>query len=308
MTTRAAPEPSSATPAPYELLVDADVLEAEMEAVFASSDPDVGILGPDSVSWEVYSQTAVWFGAMRANLLQTTHPGVAAALVEKSTADTSTRLQTTIAFVDGVVFGTVDEARALAEMLHGKHQAVSGSIGADGGVYSAGDRYEGNDLEALWWVLATIVDTSVMLHGVFVRPLSTAEKDQLITELPRLAAMFGIPSRALPADWTDFEAYMQWMVAGPRTHIGETGRAAAANVLAVRGLSPLLRMVRAMTVGWLPPAVRAGYGLRWSAATRALSAVGHGFVRVFLAVQPARKRRAKGYLDGRRRLGLSELP
>lgn len=293
---------------PGQRLVGPDVFEEELEAVLSACDPQVGILGPDSVSWEVFSQTAVWFGAMRANLLQTTHPGVATALVEKSKADTSTRLETTIAFVDGVVFGTVEQARELAHMLHGKHMAVSGRIKVAGGVYAEGDAYEGNDLEALWWVLATLIDTAVTLYDLFIRALSPAEKDRLIGELPPLGAMFGIPRSVLPADWASFRAYFTAMLEGPRTAITDTSRAAAANVLAVSGPSPMLRLVRAMTIGWLPPAVREGYGLRWDAKARAVSAAGHQLVRAYLKLQRPEKRRAQGFLDARIRLGLSPLP
>lgn len=295
-------------PKPGQVFVDEAKFEDEMEAIFAASDPETGILGPNSMSWEVYSQTVVWFGALRASLLQTLHPGIATALVEKSTADNAKRLETTIAFFDGVVFGTVDEARKLARMLHAKHMGVSGTIRAPGGVFAGGDRYEGNDLEALWWVLATILDTAVLLYERYIRPLSPAEKDRLMTELPLIGAMFGIPRAALPADWASFRGYFSAMIEGPRTAVTESGRAAAASVLAVSGPSPVVRMVRALSIAWLPDRAREAHGLALDARTRAVAAVGDRFVRTYLAVQPARKRRAKGFIDARIRLGLSPLP
>jgi len=300
--------PLAGLPVPGRDFISAEVIEAEMQAAFDGCDPQVGLLGPDTLSWEVYSQKAIWFCAMRCSLLQCTHPGVATALVEKSSADSATRLQTTIDFMDGVVFGTVDRARSLAMMLHGKHMAVSGTLSEPGGVHAVGDAYEGNDLDALLWVLATIFDGAVMLYDRFVEPMSRADRDRLIGELPPLAAMFGIPRVMIPADWAAFEAYFEAMLSGPRTHIGDTARRAAQNILQVSGPSPMHRLVRAMTVGWLPPAVREGYGLSWDLPTRAMAKVGHGVVRAYANLQPARNRRAKGFIDGRVRLGLPPLP
>lgn len=325
-------------PKPGEVLVGEDELERALQAAFDRADPAVGIFGPDSISWELYSQKAVWFGAMRANLLQASHPGVAAALVHNSKADVALRLQTTIAFVDGVIFGTVDEARALARRLHAKHAAVSGVLSQAAGVHERGDPYEGNDLEALIWVLMTIIDTVVLLYEEFVRPLAPADKDRVLQELPQLAAMFGIPARALPRDWAGHEAYMREMVEGPRTSVGDDGRAAAASVLKptdralelevlgrtidlswlprpaaglFRRLDPQRAMfvaVRAMTVGWLPPHLREAYGLDWGPRARRRAAVFRRLLRAAMHLQPPRMRRAAGYLEAYRRLGLTPRP
>lgn len=295
-------------PAPGDAFIDADALESSMQALFERCDPQVGILGPDTMSWEVYSQKVVWFGAARCNMLQSTHPAVAAALVNKSTADTSTRLETTIAFVDGVVFGTLDQARELAEMLHTKHMAVSGTLDAPAGEFVAGDPYEGNDVEALWWVLATMIDTTVMMYSMFLRPMTDAEKDRLIAELPILGAMFGIPASALPADWAEFKAYFRAMLAAPRTEVRADGLAAAQNILQIKGFNPMMRLVRAMTIEWLPPAVRAAYEINFDLKTRMTSKLGHAFVRVWWALQTRRSRRAQSFIDARLRLGLPPVP
>ncbi|MCA9713734.1 MAG: DUF2236 domain-containing protein [Myxococcales bacterium] len=321
-------------PAPQEKLVDEGELERVMQTVFDQADPVVGIFGPDSISWEIYSQKAVWFGAMRANLLQASHPGVAAALVNNSKADVALRLQTTIAFVDGVIFGTVDQARELARRLHAKHAAVSGVLTQSGGVHERGDPYEGNDLEALLWVMMTIIDTVVLLYEEFVKPLAPADKDRVMQELPQLAAMFGIPARALPRDWAEHEAYMREMYEGPRTSVGDDGRAAAASVMTptdraleldvlgrtvdlswlprpaaglFRRLDPQRAMftaVRTMTIGWLPPHLREAYGLDWSPPVQRRAAVFRRVLRTAMQLQPPRMRRAAGYLEAYRRLGL----
>lgn len=320
-------------PQPGEVLVGEDELEQALQAVFDRADPVVGIFGPDSISWELYSQKAVWFGAMRANLLQASHPGVAAALVNNSKADVALRLQTTIAFVDGVIFGTVDEARELARRLHAKHAAVSGVLSHSAGVHERGDPYEGNDLEALIWVLMTIIDTVVLLYEEFVAPLSRVDKDRVLAELPQLAAMFGIPARALPRDWAGHEAYMREMYAGPRTSVGDDGRAAAASVMTpseraleleifgrtvdlrwlpapaarlFRRLDPQRAMflaVRAMTVAWLPPHLREAYGVEWGPRARRRANLARRLLRAAMRLQPPRMRRAAGYLEAYRRLG-----
>jgi uncharacterized protein (DUF2236 family) len=172
----------------------------------------------------------------------------------------------------------------------------------------------------------TIIDTAIVLYEEFERPLSTADKDRVFEELPRLAAMFGIPKSALATDWAGHQAYMKAMYEGPRTQVTENGRRAAASVLTppdkplklhlpglrvLRNLSPeriAFRAMRAMTLSWLPSQLREAYGVRWDRSAQRKAKVLRYLLRPAIRLQPREARRAQGYLDARRRLGLPALP
>ena len=47
--------------------------------------PEAGIFGPESITWRINRESALFLGAGRAALLQLAHPWVATALVEHST-------------------------------------------------------------------------------------------------------------------------------------------------------------------------------------------------------------------------------
>jgi uncharacterized protein (DUF2236 family) len=60
-----------------------------------------------------------------------------------------------------------------------------------------------------------------------------------------------------------------------------------------------------MTIGWLPPHLREAYGLDWSPRVQRRAAMFRRLLRAAMHLQPPRMRRAAGYLEAYRRLGLT---
>src|SRR6266542_3660604 len=97
------------------LLLSADDFENSLDTVrAAAAGPIKGIFGPESLTWRVAREAAVFLGAGRALLLQLAHPWVAAAISEHSRtfADPVGRFHRTFNITFTMVFGTLDQALA----------------------------------------------------------------------------------------------------------------------------------------------------------------------------------------------------
>ena len=77
------------------------------------SDSDLGLFGPDSVTWRVHVEPILWFAGYRALLLQTLHPRALAGVLQNSNfrEDPWGRLIRTARFYGEVVFGDTPTAR-----------------------------------------------------------------------------------------------------------------------------------------------------------------------------------------------------
>jgi uncharacterized protein (DUF2236 family) len=79
------------------------------------------------------------------------------------------------------------------------------------GPFTAGCRYRANDLAALRWVHATLIDTALVAHELVHPPLSAEDCERYWGEARLFAAFFGIPQDALPPSWGDFVCYNETM-------------------------------------------------------------------------------------------------
>src|ERR1700693_4199552 len=106
------------------MLFSADDLEQSLATVCANTaGPREGIFGPASVNWRVDREAAVFLGAGRAMLLQLAHPWVAAAIADQSQVFTDPvgRFHRTFNVMFTMVFGTPDQALAVARRLYRRH-------------------------------------------------------------------------------------------------------------------------------------------------------------------------------------------
>jgi uncharacterized protein (DUF2236 family) len=167
-----------------------------------------------------------------------------------------------------------------------------------------GAAYRALDPDLLLWVHATLVDTALVVYRRFFRPLSPADEARYYAEMKRLATLMHVPDEALPGSLDRFRAYVAETV--DRLEVREDARRLAPPIL--RPPLPLpLRPVGALqelvTVGVLPPRLRAAYGLAWSPAReRALSASAAA-ARTVVPLLPAALRRWPHARAARRRAG-----
>ena len=235
----------------------------------ASAGGPAGIFGPNSVIWRIDREAAVFLGAGRALLLQLAHPWVADAIAQhsRSSTDPIGRFHRTFSIVFTMVFGTTGQALAAARRLHRRHTAISGALGEDAGAFAVGSPYCANDVAALRWVHATLVETALLAYQLVNPPLSARDRERYYTDARLFAALFGIPQSALPQSWPDFARYVDDMFRSDMLAVSSAAGSIAAELFS--GAGTRLRApfwYRALTASLLPPRLRDAFELPYGPA------------------------------------------
>ena len=245
------------------------VSRAQIESLIASAaltstNPTAGLFGPHSITWRINRESAIFLGGGRAALLQLAHPWVATALEQHSTLIERpiARFHSTFRIVFTMVFGSLAQATAAAHQLYSTHTYIQGELTEPVGRYPRGAHYEANEIAALRWVFATLVESAVLAYEFVLPPLSDAELDRYYAENCTLAALFGLPHDALPPDWKSFLIYCREMEQSDQLGVTAPARAMAHSILAGAGswIKPP-HWYRALTTQWLSPRFRVEFGL-----------------------------------------------
>jgi uncharacterized protein (DUF2236 family) len=288
-------------------IVTRDELEIALtELAHEVIDRREGIFGPRSVAWRIGGDLAVFLGGGRAALLQLAHPMVAYAVHDHSQArdDVVGRFQRTFRAVFAMVFGELDEAFAAARRVHAIHTRIHGVLDRDVGSWRAGTPYDANDADALRWVFATLVDTTVVMRELLGGELPLAIRDGYIVEMNRFGRLFGIPRALLPRDFADHAAYMTAMFASDRLAVAPCAKQMATFLLG-RGDArqpPLGRVAELMTVLLLPPHLAEQFGLSRARVSRAALRAALAAVAPFYGRLPPAWRAIPAHAQARRRL------
>lgn len=289
------------------MTVSRDALEAHLALLVAQvADPRHGLYGPDSAMWKVSRESIAFLGGGRAALLQLAHPWVATAVKHHSASenDLAGRFKRTFDSVFAMVFGDLDEALTAARRVHTLHGTIEGPLEEALGPWPAGHHYAANDEDALLWVHATLLDTSVLMYETFVGPLSPAEKDALWQDSRKFARLFGIPDRVWPADWPAFRAYFDRMIASDVLTVGAASQRMARFLLTPpnRAVVPLWKWYATITAGLLPERLRGPLGFGWGPVDRWVHKASMAALKVAWRRLPDRLRWLPAYVDARRRL------
>ena len=239
-----------------------EALRGELEAL--PGDPRFGFFGPDSLAWRINRESAIFLGAGRAALLQLAHPWVAASLVHHSNlmSDAIGRFHSTFRVIYTMLFGSRAQAVAASDQVYQLHTGIRGELPNAVGSRPGGEHYEANEISALCWVFATLVESALLAYEFVLPPLTPTEREQYYTETKRTAALFGIPPAALPPDWTAFERYNANMINSSMLGVDDTARRLGRSVLS--GVGTWIRPPRwyhALTASWMPPRFREGFEL-----------------------------------------------
>lgn len=242
-------------------------LRVDLEAL--PGDPRVGFFGPNSLTWRINRESAIFLGAGRAALLQLAHPWVAASLLHHSNLlnDAIGRFHSTFRVIYTMLFGTRGQAIAASDQVYRLHTGIRGELPNAVGARPRGEHYEANEVNALCWVFATLLESAVLAHDFVLPPLSIDERDRYYAESKRMAALFGIPPQALPADWAAFAQYNANMIDSPLLGVDENARRLGLSVMS--GVGTWIRPPRwycALTAVWMPPRLREAFGLPYGLA------------------------------------------
>jgi uncharacterized protein (DUF2236 family) len=237
--------------------------------------PDPGVFGPGSVTWRVGREPLLLLGGGRALLMQVSNPLVAQAVVDHSdyATDPFGRLARTVRWLVAVTFGTNREAREATAQLSAVHRRVKGALDPANATTElpAGTQYTAQQPELARWVHATVVQSMLATRDALVGPMPAADRDAMVREWDRVAALLEVPAGLLWPSAAALDAYVDARVgemaaAGPAAV--PASRAAAEVVLHPPLPSPILRpgfaSVAFLTAGLLPAPLRTAYGVRWT--------------------------------------------
>jgi uncharacterized protein (DUF2236 family) len=198
---------------------------------------------------DVSADAILLAGGARAILLQLASPGVGRGVAEHSdfVDRPLDRLHGTLTYLYVTVYGTPDEARAVARAVGRAHAPVTGA----------------SDPGLQLWVAATLYDTAVRVRELVYGPLSEEDAESLLADYAVVGTALGVPRASWPADRAAFAEY--WSSAA--IAVGDDARGVAAALLHpanvpgwMRALMPTVRLV---TAGLLTPDLRAAYGLQF---------------------------------------------
>jgi uncharacterized protein (DUF2236 family) len=225
--------------------------EPPIDRARLAGDGDPGLFGPDSVTWRVHADSAMFVGGLRALLLQVMHPLAMAGVADHSNyrRDPMGRLWRTSLYVGTTTYGGTAEARAAIARVKRVHERVVG-VAPDGRPYAA------NDPHLLTWVHHTLVDSFLRAHRRYgAEPLSVADADRYVAEMAVLADEFG----AEPAARSVAELRAWFLAERPALHATGAARDAV-RFLMLPPLPvisrPAYAVIASAAVGLLPRSVR----------------------------------------------------
>jgi uncharacterized protein (DUF2236 family) len=168
---------------------------------------DYGLVGPNSVTWQLHADPAMWLAGIRSLYLQALHPRAVAGVVQNSDfrRDPFGRLMRTATFVALSTYGTreeVDKAAAKVRRIHRTLRARDPE---------SGETFRIDEPELLRWVHCAEVASflSVVRRAGF--PLTRAHADGYFAEQRATAALVGLDPADVPGSVAEMSAYFHDM-------------------------------------------------------------------------------------------------
>ena len=169
---------------------------------------DLGLFGPDSVTWRVHAEPILFVGGLRSLYLQALHPRAMAGVAQNShyKDDPWGRLVRTSIYVATAVYGTTAEAQEAGRRLraiHARMRAVDPVTGTE---------FRIDEPELLRWVHVTEVESFITTARRSGVPVTPSEVDTYYDEQRRVAALAGLDPSTVPgsaAEVTDYYASMR---------------------------------------------------------------------------------------------------
>lgn len=164
---------------------------------------DLGLFGPDSVSWRVHREPVLWLAGIRALYLQALHPRAVAGVVQNSDIrrDCWPRLMRTAEYVGTVVYGTTEQAERAGRRVRRIHDRLRAHDTV------TGEEFRVDDPQLLRWIHVTEVESFVSTARRARIGLSDDDIDRYYTEQTRAAALVGLDPDTVPASAAAVEEF-----------------------------------------------------------------------------------------------------
>jgi uncharacterized protein (DUF2236 family) len=252
---------------------------------------DVGLFGPESVTWRVNREGVLLVGGGTALILQLAHPLVAAGVAQHSNyrEDPWGRLYRTLDLTTKIVFGSTATAEEASARIRHTHGRVRGKTAEPGGAFPEGTPYDARTPELVMWVHATLVHTSLLVYQRYVRPLTISEQRRYYEEQKLLGEQFGVPREHQPETFADFNDYFDEILASDRIAVTDALRDVVDAVMHPElpfVARPVIEALNLATVGHLPASLRDGLDLPWGPNRARLFAASRVILSAALPVLP----------------------
>jgi uncharacterized protein (DUF2236 family) len=218
----------------------------------------------DSMLRRVHREMVVGLAGPRALLMQATHP----IAWEGFFAHTSSldapyeRLSRTAEVMDTIAFGTRRDADRMTRRVRAMHRRTKWVID--------GREHHADDPELLLWVLASLVDSVLLVFERYVRPLTEDEREAYWQDYKVIGNLFGLADEDMPETAADFDAYMRGMVESGELYVTDEARELAIQIVmhppVPRVARPLVELANFVTIGLLPAELRRQFGFAWDPA------------------------------------------
>ncbi|WP_030173101.1 oxygenase MpaB family protein [Spirillospora albida] len=158
---------------------------------------------PESVTWRVHIDRAMWVGGVRSLMLQALHPMAMWGVWQNSNfqEDPIGRLQRTSDFVGVATFGTQEEIDSLAAKVRAIHRSLR-ILNHDTGKTERLDQPE-----LLLWVHCAEVYSYLEVARRAGLPLTDAMADRYLDEQRQTATHVGLHAEDVPGSVAEMEAY-----------------------------------------------------------------------------------------------------
>ncbi len=228
-----------------------------------------GYFSESSMIRRVHREQVVALAGPRALLMQAAQPVAFAGFFASTGAldDPYPRLERTAAALNTVLFGSREAADRVSARIRRVHARVRGTLDHDVGPFPAGTPWAADDPDLLLWIVATLVDSSLLVYERYVRPLRDAEREAYWRDYRTVARLFGLPTGDTPATYADLRDYLAAMLGGDQLYVSPEARALGIQIVLRPPVPlparPLLELANFITVGLLPRRLRRAYGLGW---------------------------------------------
>ncbi|HUR85381.1 MAG TPA: oxygenase MpaB family protein [Solirubrobacteraceae bacterium] len=256
-----------------------------------------GYFDDTSMLRRVHREVAVAFSGPRALLMQAAHPVAFEGFFAVTGAldKPYERLRRTAEVMNTVGFGSREDADRATRRVRAIHKRVRGELSAPAGRFPAGTPFAADDPELLLWVLATLVDSALVVYERYVGSLSEAERDAYWQDYRVIGSLFGLQDGEMPGAIRDFDDYMRDMLDGPDLFVTSAARELAIEIVMRPPVPlkrrPVLEIANFVTVGLLPAQLRRQYGLSWDPLRSLMLRGGAEYTkRVLVPLAPGRLR------------------
>src|SRR5688500_1479338 len=151
------------------------------------SDHDLGLFGPDSVTWKLHAEPIMLLAGLRSLYLQALHPRAVAGIAQNSNykSDAWGRLMRTSEYVATTLYAPTAEVERAASRLRRMHSRLTATDPA------TGEKFRIDEPDLLLWVHITEVESFLSTARRAGLKLTDAEVDAYYAEQVQAAELVG---------------------------------------------------------------------------------------------------------------------